>query len=359
MTRAPSWVRIPATVLLPAPIPPVSPMIGAAIAAVAIPTRAASRGSPRPRAIETRSSLPHEARQPPPSDRIARGRSRVGGGRAAPGLPASGPNTRRDPGARRRRRHDDPVPLERACRPRPRGPGGGQVQLPVHGGPPAHARPAPRAAALLPYGRGGGARRSPARAALGRDRGQVAGRPDRLLRGRRRRPRARPPLPRLPPAPRRPPGAAARRPPPGHGAPDAVRAGHARRPLRPGAAPPSPRPAAARDAPHHRGGRPLLPRPAPRGTNGRRGLGGDRRRRRARAARAGRVAAPRGGGPGSPLPILGPRARLAGRGVPPPAEGARGTCGGTPRPATRAWTEDRERRPRPLARGAPTPAAPT
>src|SRR5205823_4756001 len=88
MTRAPSWVRIPATVLLPAPIPPVSPMIGAAIAAVAIPTRAASRGSPRPRAIETRSSLPHEARQPPPSDRTARGRSRVGGARAAPGLPA-------------------------------------------------------------------------------------------------------------------------------------------------------------------------------------------------------------------------------------------------------------------------------
>src|SRR5437762_13602006 len=46
MTRAPSSVRIAATVLLPAPIPPVSPMIGAAIAAVAIPSRAASRGSP-------------------------------------------------------------------------------------------------------------------------------------------------------------------------------------------------------------------------------------------------------------------------------------------------------------------------
>src|SRR2546426_6867318 len=301
MTRAPSWVRIPATVLLPAPIPPVSPMIGAAIAAVAIPTRAASRGSPRPRAIETRSSLPHEARQPPPSDRTARGRSRVGGGRAAPGLPASGPHARGDPGARRRQRHDEPVPLERACRPRPRGPGGGQVQLPVHGGSPARARPAPRAAALLPCGRGRGARRSPARAALGRNRGQVAGRPDRLLRGRRRRPRTRPPLPRLPPAPRRAPGAAARRPPPRRGAADAVRAGPARRPLRPGAAPPRPRPAAARDAPHHRGRRSLLPRPTPHGTHRRRRLGGDRRRRGALAARAGRVAggpAPRGGGPG-------------------------------------------------------------
>src|SRR2546427_291015 len=49
MTRAPSSVRIAATVLLPAPIPPVSPTIGAAIAAVAIPTRAASRRARDPR----------------------------------------------------------------------------------------------------------------------------------------------------------------------------------------------------------------------------------------------------------------------------------------------------------------------
>src|SRR5438093_13192873 len=127
MTRAPSSVKNAATVLLPAPIPPVSPTTGTAIAAVAIPTRAASRGSPRPRAIEARALLPHEARQPPPSDRAPRGRGRVGGGRAARGLPARGPNARRDPGARRGQRHDEPVPLGRACQPRARGPGGGQV----------------------------------------------------------------------------------------------------------------------------------------------------------------------------------------------------------------------------------------
>src|SRR5439155_1332495 len=164
-------------------------------------------------------------------------------------------------------------------------------------------------------GGGRGARRSPARAALDRDRGHVAGRPDRLLLGRRRRSRARPPLPRLPPAPRRPPGAAPCRPPPGRGGPDAVRAGHARRALRAGAAPPRPRPATARHAPHHRGRRSLLPRPAPRGGGrGRRG--------------------PRG-------PLRAPAAD-----------------GGTPRPTRRAWAEDRERRPRPLARGATTAATP-
>src|SRR5439155_152118 len=119
-----------------------------------------------------------------------------------------------------------------------------------------------------------------------------------------RRSRARPPLPRLPPAPRRPPGAAPCRPPPGRGGPDAVRAGHARRALRAGAAPPRPRPATARHAPHHRGRRSLLPRPAPRGTHRRRRLGGDRRRRGALAARAGRVA---GGPAAAPPPPPPPR----------------------------------------------------
>src|SRR5437899_12634955 len=111
MTRAPSSPRIAATVLLPAPIPPVSPTIGAVTAAVAIPARAASRGSRRPRAIEARASLPHEARQPPPSDRAPRRRGRVGGGRPAPGLPARRPHARRDPGTRGGERHDEPVPL--------------------------------------------------------------------------------------------------------------------------------------------------------------------------------------------------------------------------------------------------------
>src|SRR5205823_4759886 len=58
MTRAPSSVKNAAAMLLPAPIPPVSPMIGATIAAVAIPTRTASRGSPRPHAIGARATLP-------------------------------------------------------------------------------------------------------------------------------------------------------------------------------------------------------------------------------------------------------------------------------------------------------------
>src|SRR5439155_5276 len=58
MTRAPSSVKNAATVLLPAPIPPVSPTTGATIAAVAIPTRAASRGSPGPHAIGARASFP-------------------------------------------------------------------------------------------------------------------------------------------------------------------------------------------------------------------------------------------------------------------------------------------------------------
>src|SRR5437879_174220 len=113
MTGAPSSVKKAATVLLPAPIPPVSPMIGATIGAVAIPTRAASRGSPGARAIGARASLPYEARQPPPSDRAPRGRGRVGGGRAAPGLPARAPDTRPDPCARRAQRPDAPAPPDR------------------------------------------------------------------------------------------------------------------------------------------------------------------------------------------------------------------------------------------------------
>src|SRR5436309_982428 len=83
--------------------------------------------------------------------------------------------------------------------------------------------------------------------------------------------------------------------------------------------------------PGSRGRRTLLARPAPAGGRGR-----DRRRPARPAA---------GKGPGSKRPPQVPRAPAAG--------------GRTPRPARRAWTEDREWRPRPLARGAPTPAAPT
>src|SRR5439155_3314741 len=190
--------------------------------------------------------------------------------------------------------------------------------------------------------------------------GQVAGRPDRLLRGRRRRPRTRPPLPRLPVAPRRPLGRVTRRPPPGRGAADAVRAGHARRALRAGAAPPRPRPATARHAPHHRGRRSLLPRPAPRGTHRRRRLGRDRRRRRALAAGPRRVASaapPRGGGPGSALPVLGPRAPRRLRRPPGGPQARAGPAGVAATPAL-PRAPPPERRPRPLARSATIPATP-
>src|SRR3989442_13404451 len=137
MTRAPSSPRIAATVLLPAPIPPVSPTTGAAIAAVAVPTRAASRGSRRPRAIEARASLPHEARQPPPSDRAPRRRGRVGGGRPAPGLPARRPPPPPGPRAPGGGGHDEPLPLPRPHPPRPRGVPGGARSTSPPPGPPA------------------------------------------------------------------------------------------------------------------------------------------------------------------------------------------------------------------------------
>src|SRR5437773_1540956 len=92
MTRAPSSVKNAAAMLLPAPIPPVSQMIGATIAAVAIPTRTASRGSPRPHAIGARATLP------PMKLASRRRRAALPGGGAEsavvalpPGFPGPGP----------------------------------------------------------------------------------------------------------------------------------------------------------------------------------------------------------------------------------------------------------------------------